>query len=132
MTDKERETPNWNPPEPPWNPEPSPLSIKATPEPEPPIIDKDTAEPELAGLEEFNEVFPVEPEPVNMGLEDKVKEMVEDGDLKLEKVDAPGLLDYTVKCPTGITVNGKVYEGGPHAVSEDIYETLSKLDEPYQ
>lgn len=119
MTDKERETPNWNPPEPPWNPEPSPLRVGDDPEPEP----------------------EVEPEPVNTGLEDKIEEMVESGELELEgteepspeeTIDPPGLMEYTVLCPTGITINGKVYEGGPHSVDEETYETLSQLDAPYQ
>ena len=106
MTDKERETPTWNPPEPPWNPEPQPLSIRATPEPEPVPEPEQETEPEP----EVEETFPL------------------DG----EAVDAEVPLTYTVKCPTGITVNGKVYEGGPHAVDADLYETLSTLDAPYQ
>lgn len=121
MTNKERETPTWNPPEPPWNPEPNELSLKPPP-PNP--------SPES------------EPQPVNMGLEDKIEEMVESGELEIEGTDdevadppainSTGLKEYTVKCPTGITVNGKIYEGGPHAVGEGIYETLSALDAPYQ
>ena len=67
----------------------------------------------------------------NFGGELEIEEIVKDAS-KDGAVDAEVPLTYTVKCPTGITVNGKVYEGGPHAVDEDIYETLSTLDAPYQ
>jgi len=125
MQEKKTETPNWNPPQPPWNPEPEPMSLRG----------KEEADPDP---EE-------EPEPVNMGLEDKVEEMVESGELKMDseepvaevtpqsyEVDPPGLNTYTVICPTGITINGKVFAAGPHLVDEDTYETLSTLDAPYQ
>ena len=120
MTDKERETPTWNPPEPPWNPEPQSLSIRATPDPEPVPEPEQETEPEP----EVEETFPLDGEAVDAEVAEPSTES--------ELVDAPGLMEYTVKCPTGITVNGKVYEGGPHAVDEDIYETLSTLDAPYQ
>ena len=112
MQEKKKETPNWNPPQPPWNPEPDPLRLEGNDDPDP--------EPEE------------EPEPVNMGLEDKIEEMVESEELSLEKIDPPGLDTYTVVCPTGITINGKVYAAGDHLVDEATYETLSNLDEPYQ
>lgn len=132
---KERETPNWNPPNPPWNPEPAPLIL--TDIADTGDTETDDPDPDPEG----------EPEPVNMGLEDKIEEMVESGELGLEAVmkdeskdgssqessiTAPGITEYTVKCPTGITINGKVFALGSHLVDEGTYETLSELDAPYQ
>lgn len=113
MQDKKKETPNWNPPSPPWNPEPDPLALKATPEPEP--VD----------------------EGIHVTLAEKVLSALPEAEGNLvasdeEVIEAPGLDTYTVICPTGITINGKVYAAGPHSVDEDTYETLSNLDKPYQ
>lgn len=138
MQDKEKETPSWNPPEPPWKPEPETLEIGKTPDPSPPKLD----------LEGKTQTLNPEPEPVNRGLEEKIEEMVGDEDLSLEGIledvskedgpkgtetnSPPGLAEYVVKCATGIIINGKAFGPGPHFVDEGTYETLSTLDAPYQ
>lgn len=151
MDDKKKETPeetpDWNPPEPPWNPEPKPLTINektAKYDPDAPKQSFCGCVGPCTGHEEESSA----PEPVNTSLVAKLEEMVEDGDLDLKEIvkdiskdessteaetaRTDGLFEYTVKCPTGITINGKVYEGGPHMVDEGTYETLSTLDAPYR
>ena len=140
MQDKEKETLSWNPPEPPWKPEPEPLDLS-----------KDNRESVVQeASKESGDVMPVV-EPVNMGLKEKIEEMVGDEDLSLEDVlvedvskeggivqvqaetiDFPGIAEYVVKCSTGITINGKLFAAGPHLVDEGTYETLYTLDAPYQ
>ena len=131
----------WNPPTPPWQSEPEPLSLKVTP-------DKD-------------------PEPVNTGLVEKIEEMVEAGDLDIEEVskdgsstetqnvptilfngkpvnsefseesedengtELDGFFFYRIKCPTGITLNGKHFEKGAYWFDEETYATMSDIDSPY-
>ncbi len=135
MNDEKKDF-EWNPPEPPWQPEPEPLSLRPVPD---------------------------NLEPVNTGLVEKIEEMVEDGDLKIEEVeefsgDVPSLLFngkqvnaefseesedengteldgfffYRIKCPTGITLNGKHFVLGAYWFDEETYGTIVSLDAPYQ
>ena len=143
MNDEKKDF-EWNPPEPPWQPEPEPLSLRPVPD---------------------------NPEPVNTGLVEKLEEMVEDGDLKIEAStdvqdveaeEAPtdmsillfngkqvnaefseesedengteldGFFFYRIKCVTGITLNGKHFVLGAYWFDEETFGTIANLDAPYQ
>lgn len=142
MNDEKKDF-EWNPPSPPWQSEPEPLSLRVTPDEEP------------------------EPEPVNTGLEEKIEEMVEDGDLKIEAStdtddveleefteDVPlvlfngklvteesngengtefdGFFFYRIKCATGITLNGKHFAAGAYWFDEATFESMEIIDKPFQ
>jgi len=88
----------WNPPSPPWKSEPVPLSIRAT------------------------------PEPVNAGLVEKIGEMVEDGDLKIEAstdVQDVEVEEVSVRSPV-LLFNGKQVNAEFSEESED--ENGTELD----
>ena len=140
----------WNPPAPPWDPEPEPLNLDP--------VSKDQGEEE----------------PVNTEVADKIEEMAEDGDLRLEDpedvvrsalegsggvmpiVEPPmssgravssefsefteedngisvnGLFFFMVKATTGITLNGVHFQAGGYWFDEEMYEGIEAIDAPFQ
>jgi len=101
MNDEKKDF-EWNPPTPPWQSEPSPLRLGDTP-------DKD-------------------PEPVNDGLVEKIEEMVEDGDLKIEaSTDVQDVKVEEVSTDTpSLLFNGKQVNAEFSEESED--EDGTELD----
>lgn len=145
MDSSEQEPKEWNPPNPPWKPEPEPL-ISSTPDPVPP---------------DFNLEGKSLPEAVNMGLESKVSQMVEDGDLKIEEQDLTvhsstfyngkpvgeasrqdseyingteidGFFFYRILSPSGITLNGTPYPQGSYWFNQETYGGIKSIDAPFQ
>jgi hypothetical protein len=44
----------------------------------------------------------------------------------------PSLFDYNVCCPDGVNVNGIKFASGLHKLSHELWEEISRLDEPYR
>lgn len=133
MNDEKKDF-EWNPPSPPWQSEPEPLSLKTVPDKDP--------EPEP------------EPEPVNAGLEELIEEMEKDGDLGYVPIilfngkpvkeefskksedqngdELDGFFFYRIKCATGITLNGKHFDAGAYWFDRPTFESMEIIDKPYQ
>ena len=127
----------WSPPAPPWSPEPEPLDLSGEP-----------SDPRLEGTGQE------ETEPVNMGLEAKIEEMVEDGDLRIEAhpsgngvpvteefseftaedngIGVNDLFFFIIKANTGITLNGVHFPAGGYWFNEETYEGIEAIDAPFQ
>lgn len=137
MNDEKKDF-EWNPPSPPWQSEPEPLSLRVTPDkdPEPePAEELEVQTPEVetstdtkdVELKEFSKDVPTllfNGKPVNSEFSEESED--ENG------TELDGFFFYRIKCATGITLNGKHFALGAYWFNEETYDTMLSLDAPYQ
>lgn len=136
MNDEKKDF-EWNPPSPPWQSEPEPLSLRVTPEP----VNDGAVEKigeTVVNIESSTDVQDVEVEEIatdiptllfnGKAVNSEFSEESEDEN----GTELDGFFFYRIKCATGITLNGKHFALGAYWFNEETYDTMLSLDAPYQ
>ena len=123
----------WNPPTPPWQSEPEPLSLKTVPDKDP---EPEEEELQMDSEEPMDEVTPqsyeVEKTPTLLFNGKPVNEEFNEESEDENGTELDGFFFYRIKCATGITLNGKHFIHGAYWFNEETYDTMTSLDAPYQ
>ena len=130
----------WNPPTPPWNPEPEPLSIESISQPESPEFDLE-GNP-IPGLEppppNEDEQVSVGGLAVDLGLPVRPPTPMYNGKPAWEEfnqesedvngTELDGFFFYRILSPSGITLNGTPYPQGAYWFDQKTYDGIEAID----